>query len=229
MASILLLFCSVCPGIQEVFPEKYAVLVSPESIVPGQTFRVLVAAEKPFTKASIKSLGPSGSLTALSQQKGGGPPYWWTAEFEAVEVGVHKVWLEHETSRLTEKSFSVSTNKQGRDPGPYIWQAERSWTRQFENLYAAWIEKLFMDKEEGLSWAFLHHVLRDSESNLLFDHLGLNEDNALILDPDCADNPFFFRAYFAWKLGLPYGHHICDRGNAQRAPRCGQWLSLIHI
>jgi hypothetical protein len=53
----------------------------------------------------------------------------------------------------------------------------------------------------------------------------LDEDDTLILDPDCADNPFFLRAYFAWKLGLPYGNHACDRGNAQRAPQCGLWFS----
>jgi hypothetical protein len=67
--------------------------------------------------------------------------------------------------------------------------------------------------------------MRDAESNLLHNHLGLNEDDTLIMDPDCADNPFFFRAYFAWKLGLPYGHHSCDRGNEQKAPVCDQWSS----
>ncbi|MFC2164639.1 hypothetical protein ACFLT2_06565 [Acidobacteriota bacterium] len=94
-----------------------------------------------------------------------------------------------------------------------------------ENLYSAWIERLFLNAEEGQAWDFLHDLMRDAESNLLHNHLGLNEDNALILDPDCADKPFFFRAYFAWKLRLPYGHHSCDRGNAQRAPQCGSWSS----
>ncbi len=203
----------------------YAILVSPQTIVPGQTFRVLTASENPHTQAILKALGPSGSLPVLGQQKGGGPPYWWTAEFEAVEEGIHKVWLEHERSRLTEKSFAVSKKTQILNPSPFIWLTEHSWIRQFENLYAAWIEKLFLDKEEGYSWDFLHQVMRDADSNFLHNHLGLDEDDNLILDPDCADNPFFFRAYFAWKLGLPYGHHICDRGNAQRAPRCGQWFS----
>ena len=210
---------------QEVPPDEYAVLVSPKSIVLGQSIRVLVAAEKSFTKATLKAMGPSGSLILLEQQKGGGPPYWWTAEFMAEGEGTYKVWLEHERSCLTEKSFSVSKNKQDRDPSLYIWRAERSWTRQFENLYTAWIERLFLDKEEGHSWDFLHHVMQDADNNILHNHLGLNEDGTLILDPDCADNPFFFRAYFAWKLGLPYGHHICDRGTAQRAPRCDQWSS----
>ncbi|UCE40099.1 MAG: hypothetical protein JSV17_11575 [Candidatus Aminicenantes bacterium] len=201
------------------------VLVSPKRIVPGQAIRVLVASEKPNTQATLKAVGPSGSLAMLGQQQGGGPPYWWTAEFVAKGEGTYRVWLEHENSCLIEKSFSIDKKTRILKPSSFIWQTEHSWTRQFENLYAAWIERLFLNKEEGRSWDFLHHVLRDSEGNFLHNHLGLNEDGTLILDPDCADNPFFFRAYFAWKLGLPYGHHICDWGNAQRAPRCGQWFS----
>jgi hypothetical protein len=45
------------------------------------------------------------------------------------------------------------------------------------------------------------------------------------MEPDCADNPFFLRAYFAWKLGLPFGYHVCDRGWMGRSPRCGQWVT----
>jgi hypothetical protein len=195
------------------------------TIIPGNTFRVLVAADKSCTKAVIKAVGPSGSLAVLNQQQGGGPPYWWTAEIKALEEGIHKVWLEHETSRLAETSFPVRKNKQKTDPSLYIWQTEHSWIHQFENLYAAWIERLFQDAEEGHTWDFLHHVMQDVDSNILHNYLGLDEDSILILDPDCADNPFFFRAYFAWKLGLPYGHHVCDRGYAQRAPQCSSWSS----
>jgi hypothetical protein len=185
----------------------------------------MMVSEIPSLKATLKAAGPSGSLTILKQHLGGGPPYWWTAEFMAKGEGTYKIWLEQGTSRLMEKTISVSKKKQDTAPSSYIWQAEHSWTRQFENLYAAWIERLFLDRDEGHTWDFLHHVLQDGNSNFLHNHLGLKEDTTLILDPDCADSPFFFRAYFAWKLGLPYGHHICDRGNAQRAPRCGQWSS----
>jgi hypothetical protein len=225
LASILFAFFSLCVGTQEVNPEKYAFLFSPRSVVQGQSVHVLVASEDPHAQAILKAMGPTGSLPVLNQRKGGGPPYWWTAEFMAKEEGTHTIWLDQDNSRLVEKSFLVSEKAQPLNPSSFIWQAEHSWSRPYEYLYAAWIEKLFMDKEEGISWDFLHHVLRDSRSNFLFDHLGLNEDDTLILDPDCADNPFFFRAYFAWKLGLPFGHHVCDRGTAQRAPRCGLWSS----
>mgnify|MGYP007112968944 CR=1 FL=1 len=45
--------------------------------------------------------------------------------------------------------------------------------------------------------------------------------------PDCADNPFFLRAYFAWKLGLPFGFHECSRGNRRSPPRCSSWTSNL--
>jgi hypothetical protein len=45
------------------------------------------------------------------------------------------------------------------------------------------------------------------------------------MQPDCADNPFYLRAYFAWKMGLPFGYHICDRGSLVHAPRAGQWIT----
>jgi hypothetical protein len=225
IVSAFLFFFSLYAEMQEPPSGHYAVLVSPEAIAPGQTFRVLLASEEPDSQAVLKAAGPSGSLAVLRQRQGGGPPYWWTAEFIAERAGTYRLWLEHEDSCSAEISFSVSKNKQIRNPSSFIWQTEQAWTRQIENLYSAWIERLFQDAEEGHTWNLLHQVTRNADSNLLHDHLGLNEDHVLILDPDCADNPFFFRAYFSWKLGLPYGHHICDRGNAQRAPTCGQWFS----
>lgn len=45
------------------------------------------------------------------------------------------------------------------------------------------------------------------------------------MEPDCADNPFFMRAYFAWKLGLPFGYHVCDQGYLGKSPQTGQWVT----
>jgi hypothetical protein len=45
------------------------------------------------------------------------------------------------------------------------------------------------------------------------------------MQPDCADNPFFLRAYFAWKLGLPFGFHVCDRGSLRNNPKPGQLIT----
>jgi hypothetical protein len=67
--------------------------------------------------------------------------------------------------------------------------------------------------------------LRDPAQNLLFNHLGEREDEALSLAPDCADLPYFLRAYFAWKLRLPFAFRPCSRGKAGVAPRCGELIS----
>src|SRR6476646_8798098 len=54
--------------------------------------------------------------------------------------------------------------------------------------------------------------------------LYLREDEkGLILQPDCADVPYFLRAYFAFKMGLPFGYSKCTRGDGGQAPRCPQW------
>ena len=73
-------------------------------------------------------------------------------------------------------------------------------------------------------------LLQNNEHNFLYNYLSLGEDdpqgkNRVIMEPDCADNPFYMRAYFAWKLGLPFGYHVCDRGSLERSPRTGQWIT----
>jgi len=68
--------------------------------------------------------------------------------------------------------------------------------------------------------------VRDPSRNFLFNHLGLNEDAKIYLRPDCADLPYTLRAYFAYKMGLPYGFSKCSRGGGGHAPTCPQWFSL---
>src|SRR5262249_32519591 len=67
---------------------------------------------------------------------------------------------------------------------------------------------------------------RPFSRNFLFNHLGLNEDAKIYLRPDCADLPYTLRAYFAYKMGLPYGFSKCSRGGGGKAPTCPQWFSL---
>ena len=109
-----------------------------------------------------------------------------------------------------------------------VWPLRDSWNCETENLYSAWIETLFdapLDQE--LSWKALHEGLRDRSRNLLFDHLGLHEDGKkLVIQPDCADLPYFLRAYFAFKMGLPFGYSKCTRGGGGKGPKCVQWWNV---
>ena len=111
-----------------------------------------------------------------------------------------------------------------------VWPVRAAWNRANENLYAAWIEKLFdAPLEATLSWKALHEVLRDRSRNILFNHLGLREDEiGLFIRPDCADLPYFLRAYFAFKMGLPFGYSKCTRGGGGKPPRCVAWWNIQH-
>ena len=106
--------------------------------------------------------------------------------------------------------------------------AAPGWDRGTENLYSAWIERLFdAPLDEEPSWKAMHEVLRDRSRNVLFNHLGLREDEkGLIVQPDCADVPYFLRAYFAFKMGLPFGYSKCTRGDGGQAPKCPQWWNV---
>lgn len=111
------------------------------------------------------------------------------------------------------------------------WATTQTWNPHLEAFYAAWIDRLFdAPAEATLTFRPLTPALVDPNRNLLWNHLGLGEDQgatktALRAEPDCADLPYFLRAYFAWKMGLPFGFHECDRGTATSPPRCTNFHS----
>jgi hypothetical protein len=75
-------------------------------------------------------------------------------------------------------------------------------------------------------------VLRDRERNWLYNRLGLDEDSPdgevrLEATPDCADMPYYLRAYFAWKMRLPFMFSSCTRGRGGAAPRCVRSFSNL--
>jgi hypothetical protein len=209
----------------------YALLVSPKAPVAGGTLRVLAAGEGDLRKAMIHVAGPSGSVEPESLRSGGGPPFWWSAEFRLGSEGTYTVSLADGRREISKQSIGVSAGPRSSDSRPAsVWATERDWDRGADNLYAAWIDALFRDADERASWSALHEITRDPGRNILHGHLGLGEDdpdgrNPVVLEPDCADNPFYLRSYFAWKLGLPFGFHECDRGTLERAPRTGRWVT----
>jgi len=112
-----------------------------------------------------------------------------------------------------------------------VWPLRNSWNRATENLFSAWIEKLFdapLDTEP--SWPALYNVLRDRSRNVLFNSLGLGEDEVpMALKPDCTDMVYYLRAYFAFKMGLPFGYSKCSRGDGGTPPKCFQWFSIQNL
>lgn len=114
-----------------------------------------------------------------------------------------------------------------------VWPVERRWNAAEEALFSAWVRALFhAPRGEELAWSALHEVTGDVDRNLLFDHFGWDEDDGptkggLFLRPDCADTPYFLRAYYAWKRRLPFGFRRCSRGKGERAPACGDLHGVV--
>src|SRR5262245_43140312 len=166
----------------------------------------------------------------------GGPPYFWFAEVPAPAAGTWRVTLARDRAPAECSTIIRDIAVLDREPPrPHttpgsVWPIRNAWDRATENLYSAWIEKLFdAPLDATLSWKALHEVLRDRSRNFLFDHLGLREDQmGMIIRPDCADLPYFLRAYFAFKMGLPFGYSKTNRGAGGEPPTCPAWWNLQH-
>jgi len=217
--------CNAEPGL--------AVLASPTTPWKGAPLRVIFTAEKPL-KGSLSLTGPDGSVAVTSDEIHGGPPYFWSAEVASPSAGTWVATLTRGGAQgecATVKREITVAKTAGAPPratSKSVWPIRASWNRETENLYSAWIEKLFDDPIDAQpSWPALHEVLRDQSRNMLFNSMGLGEDSKkLIMQPDCADLPYFLRAYFAFKVGLPFGYSKCTRGGGGKAPRCPQWFNI---
>jgi hypothetical protein len=214
---------------------ELAVLPSPIAPWKGAPLRILVVAEKPL-EGELSLIAPDGSIAVKSRERRDGPPYFWFAEVPSPAAGMWRATLARdrtppECSTIT-RDIAVSPKKPA---GPHaaegtIWQVTHAWNRAMENLYSAWIAKLFdapLDAEP--SWKAWHEVLRDRSRNFLFDYMGIGEDSVTMgLRPDCADFVYFLRAYFAFKMGLPFGYTNCSRGTGGAAPKCYEWFDMEH-
>ena len=215
---------------------ELAILPSPITPWKGAPLRVVFAAEKPF-EGELSLIAPDGSVAAKSRERRGGPPYVWLAEVASPAAGTWRAKLARD--RASGECSVITRDIPVRDSEPprpsaasgSVWPLRNTWDRGTENLYSAWIEKLFDSPLDALpSWQALHQVLRDRSRNVLFNYLGLNEDETgLALRPDCADLPYFLRAYLAFKMGLPFGYSKCTRGGAGQPPKCFQWFSIQSI
>src|SRR5882757_2737526 len=157
------------------------------------------------------------------------------AEVAAPAAGAWHATLERERSSAgcspVTRDIVVSARKPEplRIPAGSIWQVRNSWNSTNEALFSAWIEKLFdAPPDQDLNWKVWYEVLRDRSRNFLFNYLGRNEDSGMGLRPDCADFVYFLRAYFAYKMGLPFGYSNCSRGAGGKPPKCYQWFDIEH-
>ena len=205
------------------------ILISPENPRPGEVFRVLAVGGRGIINAHLEVTLGSEKIESRKSRSGNGLPFWRIDEFVAGAAGKYQVNLYLDHKKVSGNTFTVSL-KSSPSSSKMVWKSEHSWGGEYEALYAAWINALFYEADESGSWSALHEVMYNKDRNFLYNHLSLNEDDPnqkirILMQPDCADNPFYLRAYFAWKLGLPFGYHECDRGSLGRVPKTGRWIT----
>lgn len=219
--------------IENEIPDEYipvnAMLVLPQNPAPGEGFRILATGGRNIRKAKIEVSGPSGKLESLNSKTGDELPCWRIDDFAGSAAGKYRATLILDKKEVSSFEFEIAPPKAITTKG-IVWKTTRGWDNSSETLYSAWINALFQGSSEQSSWPALHEVTQYRDRNFLYNYLSLGEDdpeskNKVIMEPDCADNPFFLRAYFAWKLGLPFGFHLCDRGYLGRNPNTGQWIT----
>jgi len=209
---------------------ELAVLPSPLTPWKGAPLRVIVAAEKPLD-GQLSLIAPDGSVAATSSNRNDGPPYSWYAEVAAPAAGAWRATLTSSGCGTITRNITVRADA---PPAPTatagsLWPLHNTWNRTTEDLYSAWIVKLFdAPPDQELSWPTLYNVLHDRSRNMLFNYLGLGEDGtAVSFRPDCADAVYFLRAYFAFKMGLPFGYSQCSRGGNGKPPKCYGWFNTV--
>jgi hypothetical protein len=211
---------------------EFAVVSSPLMPWKGAPLRVVFTSEQSL-EGELSLKAPDGKVAVKSRERQGGPPYFWFVEVASPAAGTWHATLTRtgatECAQITREIVVARAQPSPLRPvSGSVWPLRESWNRATENIYSAWIEKLFdAPLATELSWPALHEVLRDNSRNFLFNHLGLGEDEKkLIMQPDCADLPYFLRAYFAFKMGLPFGYSKCTRGAGGKAPKCPQWWNI---
>jgi hypothetical protein len=206
-----------------------AILVLPENPKPGEPFRILAAGGENIRKAQIIVIGSEGSTESIESKAGEEMPYWRVDDFAGRPSGNYKVSILINKKVISNLEFKISQTEVNHLSG-VVWKTLHGWDSAKEAIYSAWVNALFHGCAENRSWTSLDHVTQDKNQNFLYNYLSLGEDDpdgkiSVLMQPDCADNPFYLRAYFAWKLGLPFGYHLCDRGSLVKNPRTGQWIT----
>ncbi|NUP04426.1 MAG: hypothetical protein HOW73_00005, partial [Polyangiaceae bacterium] len=208
------------------------VFTAPLDPVAGDTVRAMVV---PAATAPVLGEPADGIVVVDADGKPvngdaefrDGPPASVFTSAVAPKPGTYR-FIVHKGGEIVACSdVAVAKDWSRRAGGPQgiPWETTRAWDRDMENLYSAWVEKLFdAPLDESFSYTSLHEITKEPSRNFLHDYLGADEDapppKGLRLDPDCADLPYFLRAYFSFKMGLPFSYSACSRGGGGSAPRC---------
>src|SRR5262249_18293784 len=116
----------------------------------GAPLRGLVVAGKPL-QGELSLSRPEGSGPATPPGRHGGPPYFWFTEIKAPAAGSWHATLTPQQAGAgcgpITREIKVRPDKPG-GPGSAAgstWPLRNTWNRATENVFSAWIEKLFDD------------------------------------------------------------------------------------
>lgn len=214
-------------------PGQVLLFASPERPTRGSSFRVMAVTDRRIEGALVLD-ADGGRSAAGTVDEGAGPPFLWILPVDGAIPGNHHVIFtgSQACGARTIANLDVVVGDRGhapqlKAPRQWLWVTRRPWTPLYENLYSAWVAHLFQAPLGALpSWGALDEVLSDRSRNFLFDHLGAAEDErGAAIRPDCADLPYFLRAYFSFKLSLPFGWSHCSRGDSAGPPTCGSFAT----
>ncbi len=202
--------------------QQVAIFRSPMRPKSGEPLRFVATLSEDPGPVRLDVIAPSGERLSPPMRRLGGPPFSYVVQVDDPQPGRYRAILGDGGRTLACFAVRVSPRPKPLALSTEAWPLRRSWGEATENFYAAWVESLFdYPVDEDLTWTNMQSLLQDPQRNLLYGHYGADEERALRLGPDCADLPYLLRAYFAWKLGLPFGYRQCNRGRAGRPPRCG--------
>src|SRR6266542_677245 len=230
LAGSLLLLLAVGSGAATDAPKAcregtgVAIWTSPRQPVAGGPLRILAVADAE-SASELAIAEPAGQAVEPEIVRLGGPPWGLAATVTSAHTGTYRIVARRGGVEVACRMVAVGSA----DPrsGLRVGEPSLTWDRRTEAFYSAWIERLFdAPASEAVNFTALQDALRDESRNFLYNHLQLGEDDphsrtALTATPDCADLPYFLRAYFAWKVGLPVGVRACSRGTASSPPHCG--------
>jgi len=204
--------------------KRISVFRSPLRPDASRPLRVIVSSERDPGAASLVLFAPDGTRVEPEQHLLDGPPFSRWVEVPEPMAGRWTALLADGDDVLACERIAVAKSEAPPEPraapGP-AWEISEQWGRATENLYSAFVEQLFFEPtDDDTTWPSLQTLIAERERNLLYDYRAPGEDAELALEPDCADLPYFLRAYFAWKLRLPFVYRMCTRGRKDTAPVC---------
>jgi hypothetical protein len=188
---------------------------------PGKPLRVMAVSSEGAI-AHVILTGANGQQQILDTVARGGPPWSLSATIARLPADNLQIEVQQQNGSIV-ACRTLPPQQASTITGIMTSHGiTQDWNADTEAFYSAWIEQLFdAPVDESLNYASLEPVLRNADKNFLYDYFGAAEDRSLPATPDCADLPYYLRAYFAWKTGLPLSYRLCNRGNAKSPPRCG--------